>query len=81
VAGYAVAVGSGVLRMYNNKHWLNDVVAGAGVGILSTRLAYWLYPKLKNGLLRTQKRPAKGSTVLLPTYEHGALGIGLVHQF
>jgi membrane-associated phospholipid phosphatase len=81
VAGYAVAIGSGVLRMYNNKHWLNDVVAGAGVGILSTRLAYWIYPKLKNTLVRPDKRAGKGSTVLLPTYEHGAVGMALVHQF
>lgn len=44
VVGYAVATGTGFLRMYNNKHYLRDVVAGAGMGILSARLAYWLYP-------------------------------------
>lgn len=44
VAGYAVAVGTGFLRMYNNKHYLQDVIAGAGIGILSAKLAYWLYP-------------------------------------
>jgi hypothetical protein len=38
-AGYAVATGTGFLRMYNNRHWLTDVVGGAGVGILSARLA------------------------------------------
>ena len=25
----------GYLRVYNNKHWLHDVVAGAGFGIAS----------------------------------------------
>ena len=30
--------------MYNNRHWLTDVIAGAGVGILSAQAAYWLYP-------------------------------------
>lgn len=44
VAGYAVATGTGFFRMYNNKHWLTDVIAGAGIGILSTDIAYWLYP-------------------------------------
>lgn len=44
VAGYAVAAGTGFFRMYNNKHWLTDVIAGAGIGILSTDIAYWLYP-------------------------------------
>ena len=44
VAGYAVAAGTGFFRMYNNRHWLTDVIAGAGVGILSVQAAYWLYP-------------------------------------
>lgn len=50
-AGYTVATATGALRMYNNKHWLSDVVAGAGFGILSTKVAYWLYPKLKKLVL------------------------------
>ena len=42
IAGYAVATTTGILRLYNNKHWVRDVVAGAGFGILSTKLAYWI---------------------------------------
>lgn len=44
VAGYAVAAGTGFFRMFNNRHWLTDVVAGAGIGILSAEAGYWLYP-------------------------------------
>ena len=44
VAGYVVAAGTGFMRMYNNRHWLTDVVAGAGFGILCAQAAYWLYP-------------------------------------
>jgi len=44
--GYFVAGMVGCLRIYNNRHWMNDVVAGACVGIISTKLAYWLYPKI-----------------------------------
>lgn len=44
VAGYAVAAGTGFFRIYNNRHWLTDVIAGAGIGILSVQAAYWLYP-------------------------------------
>lgn len=44
VAGYAVAAGTGFFRMYNNRHWLTDVIAGAGLGILCAEAAYWLYP-------------------------------------
>ena len=77
VAGYAVAVGTGFLRMYNNKHWLNDVIAGAGVGILSTRISYWLYPKIKKTFLGKWN----GNTIVAPTYQNRSLGFGMVHTF
>lgn len=76
-AGYAVAVGTGFLRMYNNKHWLNDVIAGAGVGILSTHISYWLYPKIKNTFLGKWK----GNTIVAPTYQNRSFGFGMVHKF
>jgi membrane-associated phospholipid phosphatase len=77
IAGYTAAIGTGFLRMYNNKHWFNDVIAGAGVGILSTRISYWLYPKIKNSFLKK----FKGNTVVAPTYNSGSFGIGVVHTF
>lgn len=53
VAGYSVAAFTGFMRMYNNRHWLTDVVAGAGVGILSAEAAYWLYPTLRKVFYRS----------------------------
>lgn len=41
IAGYAVATLVGAMRIYNNRHWAGDVLAGAGLGILSTSLVYW----------------------------------------
>ena len=41
VAGYAVATIVGAIRIYNNRHWLGDVMAGAGLGIMSATLVYW----------------------------------------
>lgn len=79
VAGYATAVATGVLRMYNNKHWLNDVVVGAGVGILSVRLSYWLYPVIKNAIIK--KTGGRTNTMILPTYQNGAVGVGMVTNF
>ena len=52
VAGYAVAAGTGFFRMYNNRHWLTDVLAGAGIGMLSVEAAYWLYPVLSRTFFR-----------------------------
>lgn len=76
VAGYAVATGTGIWRMYNNKHWLGDVAAGAGVGILSTTLSYWLYDKL-----HLDGNNKKSSTMLYPSYNNKQFGIGLVKNF
>ena len=41
---YTIATAVGALRVYNDCHWFNDVIAGAGVGILSARIGYWLLP-------------------------------------
>lgn len=38
--GYSTAVATGYLRIYNNRHYVNDVVAGACIGILSTKFSY-----------------------------------------
>ena len=40
IAGYTVATATGVMRVLNNRHWVSDVLSGAGIGILSTELAY-----------------------------------------
>jgi membrane-associated phospholipid phosphatase len=77
IGGYVVAASVAYLRMYNNEHWLNDVVAGAGFGILSTRLAYILYPKIKKIFSHT---PIPNS-VLMPCYRNSSFGIAFVHEF
>lgn len=43
VAGYGVAVLVGAMRIYNNRHWVGDVLAGAGLGILSVSTVYWIF--------------------------------------
>jgi len=50
IAGYTLAGSVGLLRVVNNKHWLTDVIAGAGVGILCTKTSYFLYDRFKNKL-------------------------------
>ncbi|HMK27609.1 MAG TPA: phosphatase PAP2 family protein [Chitinophagaceae bacterium] len=47
VAAYTMAAGTALLRVMNNRHWLSDVIAGAGIGILSTKFCYWIYDKLE----------------------------------
>nr|WP_068891462.1 phosphatase PAP2 family protein [Pedobacter panaciterrae] len=76
-AGYTVATATGILRMYNNKHWVSDVVAGAGFGILSTKLSYFLYPKLKRLIT------GKGSFnyTVVPSYQQHTMGVSLSGTF
>lgn len=50
VSGYLIATGTAFLRLYNGAHWLTDVVAGAGIGILCAEAAYWLYPAITKHL-------------------------------
>lgn len=52
VGGYAVAALTGFMRLYNNRHWLTDVIGGAGYGILCAQAAYWLYPFISKALFR-----------------------------
>ena len=54
VAGYGVATATGVMRVLNNRHWISDVMSGAGIGIMSTELGYALSDILfkGKGLLR-----------------------------
>lgn len=42
IAAYTTASATGLMRMANNKHWLSDVLTGAGIGILSTEVGYLL---------------------------------------
>ncbi|MEN8185624.1 MAG: phosphatase PAP2 family protein [Bacteroidota bacterium] len=46
-SGYFFATTTGVLRVLNNKHWVSDVLVGAGLGIIVTDLVYRFEP-LKN---------------------------------
>lgn len=48
VAGYATAAATGYLRLYNNQHWLGDVLAGAAIGMASTKFIYWMDKRIKN---------------------------------
>ncbi len=41
--GYAVATTTAIGRMVNNKHWISDVLVGAGIGIFSAKAVYFTH--------------------------------------
>lgn len=40
ILGYGASTATAIGRQLNNRHWVSDVLAGAGIGILSTELGY-----------------------------------------
>ena len=75
VAGYGVATATGVMRVLNNRHWISDVMSGAGIGILSAELGYALCDLLfkGKGLLRNDLIMDNEN----PTFFSIGMGIGL----
>ena len=41
---YAVATTTALMRLYNDRHWSNDLLGGAAIGILSADIGFWLMP-------------------------------------
>ncbi len=79
-AGYAVATSVAYLRMAHNKHWLSDVVAGAGVGMASTRFSYYLYPVIKHVIFGSKK--VREDAMIMPTYQPGGFyGLAAIYRF
>ncbi|RUA12422.1 MAG: hypothetical protein DSY82_01330 [Flavobacteriia bacterium] len=77
-SGFIFATTTGVLRVLNNKHWVSDVLVGAGIGILVTDLVYRLEP-LKNWNPFKDKKCH--SLIISPTYQNNQFGLYANLQF
>lgn len=80
VAAYTVATAIGVARIYNDRHWASDVVAGAGFGVLSAKVGYWLFP-YTGRLLQKITKKKKENASLVPFYTGGSGGIAFSYCF
>ena len=78
LAGYPLALFTAVYRVLNDKHWVGDVVAGAGIGILSTEVGYWLFPTVSQLF---SKNHTKNSALVYPFYQNKTMGLGLSLNF
>ncbi len=77
IAGYSVAAFTAGLRVVNNKHYISDTLAGAGIGILSVELAYQTLPFWR----RVLKLPADKQFVLSPVVGNKQLGAYMSFTF
>lgn len=77
VAGYGMATATGVMRVLNNRHWVSDVLSGAGIGIMSGELAYALSDVFfkKRGLLRGDISSDK-NIIYNPSFFSVSMGLG-----
>lgn len=57
-AAYGIATAVGVLRVMNDRHYVHDVLAGAGIGILSAKVGYWMLPVWKKVFKNKEILPA-----------------------
>ena len=78
MAGYVSAASVGAFRIINKRHWVSDVIAGAGIGILSAEAGYMLLPVFHRmlGIEDNQK-----SLVVAPIIGTDYYGVGLAYAF
>ena len=78
-AGYSMATVTGVTRILNNRHWISDVLVGAGVGILSTDLGY-LFADLifkEKGIKRVERTSHKIDIAAKPSFVSFGVQMGI----
>jgi membrane-associated phospholipid phosphatase len=80
IGGYSFAVATGALRLLNNKHWFSDVLAGAGIGILSTQVAYAVYPWIQKQISQGIPKLSNKNMLITPTYTNSSLGLAMIYQ-
>ncbi|WP_299700314.1 phosphatase PAP2 family protein [uncultured Pontibacter sp.] len=78
IAGYSFATATGAMRILNDKHWLSDVLVGAGIGILSAEAVYMIYPLIQEKIAQSHLK--KKNLAMMPFYTNGAGGIALVYR-
>ncbi len=81
IIGYSVALTTGMYRIYNDRHWVTDVAAGAGIGILSTKIAYWVHPLLSKILTRKNRKNQDIAVAFAPVISYRQKGLGVLLRF
>lgn len=77
---YVVSTGVAFLRLYNNRHWFNDILAGAGIGILSARIGFWMLP-LYRKWFHWDKSDQMSSLIFSPAISTSQLSLNMLYTF
>lgn len=84
IGGYLLASFVGIFRQLNDRHWISDVLVGAGMGISITEFAYFMNDKWwgDKGLNEIELTPEKEPNYTRPSYLGVKLGYaGLTNSF
>lgn len=82
IAGYSLATTTGIMRILNNRHWVSDVLVGAGIGVISTDLGYLFADLLfKNkGITRKERNDITGDLRKNPSFLGINMGTGITEN-
>ena len=80
-SGYALATLVAGSRLYNNRHWVSDVLAGAGFGILSVELSYLIYFPVRNAVARRINTRGAKNLVISPVVSEQGGGLYFSYSF
>lgn len=75
IAAYSMATTVGAMRVMNNRHWVSDVLVGAGIGIFSTNLVYLTHQN------KWGRNKREGQTIVMPSFDGQTGMLSLVHRF
>ncbi|WP_300489486.1 phosphatase PAP2 family protein [Flavobacterium sp.] len=72
--GFMIATTTGALRVMNNRHWVSDITAGAGIGMTTAILTYYFNPL-------TFEVKKDNRVCFSPTYIDNKAGLALNYNF
>lgn len=77
ISYYALAAGTVFFRIYNGRLWLSDVAMGTGIGIMSTKIAYWTFPYIQKHFFKSRKEVGD---IIIPFYNGKQLCLGILYN-
>jgi membrane-associated phospholipid phosphatase len=78
---YALGSVTAGARVVHDKHWVCDVMAGAGIAMLATELAYIIYFPIRNLITDEINKIFDKYIILSPIIDSGTTGLSLSFQF
>jgi hypothetical protein len=80
LSGYLASSVTGAMRVMNKRHWVSDVVTGAGIGILSVETSYMLLPVM-NKVFHPHNNKSDKTVSIAPAVSDKSVELGLVCVF